>query len=72
MAVLGSPGGSRIIAYVAEAIIALLDWELSPGTAAALAHVANRNGPTDLEAGTAAEDLVQPLKASAMRCGCRR
>jgi gamma-glutamyltranspeptidase/glutathione hydrolase len=63
VAVLGSPGGSRIIAYVAEAILALLDWDLSPGTAAALAHVANRNGPTDLEAGTAAEGFGPTLKA---------
>ena len=28
VAVLGSPGGSRIIPYVAEAIIALLDWRV--------------------------------------------
>jgi gamma-glutamyltranspeptidase/glutathione hydrolase len=63
IAVLGSPGGSMIIPYVAEAVIALLDWRLSPGAAAALPHVANRNGTTDLEAGTAAEALAPDLRA---------
>ncbi len=62
LAVLGSPGGSAIIAYVAEAVIALTDWGLSPGAAAALGHVANRNGPTDLEAGTPAEALAPALE----------
>lgn len=63
VAVVGSPGGSAIIPYVAEAIIALTDWRLSPGAAAALPHVANRNGPTDLEAGTAAAALAPALTA---------
>jgi gamma-glutamyltranspeptidase/glutathione hydrolase len=63
VAVLGSPGGSRIIPYVAEAIIALLDWRLSPGAAAALPHIANRNGATELEAGTPAEKLAAALLA---------
>ena len=63
VAVLGSPGGSRIIPYVAEAIIALLDWRLSPAVAAALPHVANRNGATELEADTTAERLAPALMA---------
>ena len=63
VAVLGSPGGSRIIPYVAEAIIALLDWRLSPAAAAALPHIANRNGATELEAGTPAEKLAAALMA---------
>jgi gamma-glutamyltranspeptidase / glutathione hydrolase len=63
VAVLGSPGGSTIIPYVAEAIIALLDWRLSPAAAAALPHIANRNGATELEAGTAAEKLAAALMA---------
>ena len=36
---------------------------LSPAEAAALGHVTNRNGPTDLEAGTEAEALAEPLGA---------
>src|SRR6185369_91636 len=46
---LGSPGGANIIDYVAEALVGLLDWNLSPAQAAALPHVINRNGPTVLE-----------------------
>ncbi len=50
--VLGSPGGARIIPYVAWALIGLLDWRLDVQTAVAMAHVANLNGATELEAGT--------------------
>jgi gamma-glutamyltranspeptidase/glutathione hydrolase len=49
---LGSPGGSQIIGYVAEALIAELDWRLAPQAAFSLPHFINRNGPTELEAGT--------------------
>ncbi|MFT4715732.1 MAG: gamma-glutamyltranspeptidase/glutathione hydrolase [Paracoccaceae bacterium] len=45
----GSPGGSRIIAYVAQSIVAILDWNLDPQVAIDLGHVVNRNGATDLE-----------------------
>ncbi|RFC64125.1 gamma-glutamyltransferase [Fulvimarina endophytica] len=51
---LGSPGGSRIIGYVAGALIALLDWDLDPQEAASLPHLVNRFGPYDVEAGTQA------------------
>jgi gamma-glutamyltranspeptidase/glutathione hydrolase len=47
--VLGSPGGSQIIGYVAQALVALLDWGLSPQEAASQPHVLNRNGPTEAE-----------------------
>ncbi|HXV26095.1 MAG TPA: gamma-glutamyltransferase [Alphaproteobacteria bacterium] len=63
VAVLGSPGGSAIIAYVAQAVIALGDWRMPPDEAAALPHLANRNGPTDLEKNTAAEALAPALIA---------
>lgn len=61
--VTGSPGGSGIIAYVARSILAVLDGGLTPQAAATLPHVLNRNGPTELEQGTAAESLSAPLKA---------
>ncbi len=51
-AAVGSPGGSRIIAYVTKTLIALLDWSLAPQAAVALPHHVNRNGTTDLEQGT--------------------
>ena len=50
--VVGSPGGSRIIGYVAQTLIAVLDWGLDIQAAIDLGHVVNRNGATDLEAGT--------------------
>ena len=62
-AVLGSPGGSRIIAYVAQTLVAILDWDLSPQEAIDLPHMSNRNGTTDLEAGTAIVALAPDLAA---------
>ncbi len=59
--VVGSPGGSRIINYVAKTIIAHLDWGLDVQQAVALPHLVNRFGPYDVEAGTAAEALAGPL-----------
>ncbi|MGH6945709.1 MAG: gamma-glutamyltransferase [Kiloniellales bacterium] len=63
VAALGSPGGSRIIGYVARAATGILDWGLTPQQAVSLPHVVNRNGPTDLEAGTRAEALKPALQA---------
>jgi gamma-glutamyltranspeptidase/glutathione hydrolase len=59
--VIGSPGGSRIIGYVAKAIIGHLDWGLDVQQAIALPNVVNRFGPMDVEAGTDAAALTQPL-----------
>jgi len=59
---LGSPGGSRIINYVAQATLAHLAGGLDLPAAVALAHISNRNGVTELERGTAAEALAEPLR----------
>jgi len=59
----GSPGGSRIIGYTALRVLAVLDWGLDVQAAVELPNVVNRNGPTALEKGTAAEALAQPLRA---------
>lgn len=61
-AILGSPGGSQIINYVAKTVLALLAWNLPPGEAVALPHFGNRNGPTELERGTAVERLRPALE----------
>ena len=61
--VAGSPGGSRIIGYTAQAIIAMIDWGLDPQQAAALPHAVNRFGTYDLEAGTSVEGLAEDLGA---------
>jgi gamma-glutamyltranspeptidase/glutathione hydrolase len=59
---LGSPGGEWIINYVARALVGVLDWRLDLQQAFALAHVGSRNGPTELERGTAAEQLQPSLE----------
>lgn len=50
--VLGSPGGSRIINYVAQTLIGVLDWQLTAQQAMNLPHITNRNGVTVLEKNT--------------------
>jgi gamma-glutamyltranspeptidase/glutathione hydrolase len=57
----GSPGGSRIIGYVAKTIIAHLDWKMDVQQAVSLPHLVNRFGVYDVETGSAAEALAAPL-----------
>ncbi|MDB5416234.1 MAG: ggt [Rubritepida sp.] len=59
--VAGSPGGSRIIGYVAQSLAAMLDWDMDPQAAAALPHVGALNGVTELEQGTVAAGLAPGL-----------
>lgn len=60
---IGSPGGSRIIGYVAQAIIAWADWGMDVQQAVSMPHLVNRFGTYDLEAGTEAEALAEQLQA---------
>lgn len=60
---LGSPGGGGIIGYVAQAVIELVDWGRAPGQAVAAPHVLNRNGTTQIEAGTDLVELRTALQA---------
>ncbi len=53
--VVGSPGGSRIIGYVARAIIAQLDWGMDPQQAVAAPNILNRFGKMEVEPGRAPE-----------------
>lgn len=46
---LGSPGGSRIIGYVAKTLVGVLDWEMSIQEAMDSPHFLSRNGPLELE-----------------------
>ena len=50
--VIGSPGGSRIINYVAQSIIAVLDWKLNVQQAINLPRITHRNDYLALEKGT--------------------
>lgn len=60
---IGSPGGSRIIPYVAWALIGMIDWGMDPQQAIDMGHVSNRNGPTDLEDGTPVTSWRSALEA---------
>lgn len=58
---IGSPGGSRIIGYVATSIIAWVDWGMDVQQAVSLPHAVNRFGTYDLEEGTAAAEMETAL-----------
>ncbi|WP_022708138.1 gamma-glutamyltransferase [Paracoccus zeaxanthinifaciens] len=58
--VIGSPGGSRIIGYVAKAIVAHLDWGMDVQQAVASPNILNRFGTMDVEPGLPT-DLTEAL-----------
>jgi len=58
----GSPGGHSIINYVAETLVAVIDWGMDIQTAIALPHMGSRNGPTELERGTVLAPLAPGLR----------
>lgn len=60
---IGSPGGAAIIPYVANALIALIDWEMDIQQAVEMPHRVNMFGTYALEAGTAAEEMESDLTA---------
>jgi gamma-glutamyltranspeptidase/glutathione hydrolase len=62
LAALGSAGGARIIGDTLQAIIGLLDWNLSMQDAIALPRIANLNGATELEEGTPLADQADALR----------
>ncbi|WP_170480037.1 gamma-glutamyltransferase [Ruegeria arenilitoris] len=68
----GSPGGSRIINYVAKTIIAVLDWDMDPQDAIETGHFLHRNGSTlDVEQGTSAESFTDALTAKGHEVSAR-
>jgi gamma-glutamyltranspeptidase/glutathione hydrolase len=60
--VVGSPGGSAIITYVAKTIVAALDWGQDMQSAIAFPNVGSRNGPTEIEAGPSAASIAAALR----------
>lgn len=60
--VVGSPGGSRIIGYVAKTLIAHLEWDMDIQQAINLPNMLNRFGTFDLEKGTQAASYENTLK----------
>jgi gamma-glutamyltranspeptidase/glutathione hydrolase len=61
-AALGSPGGSRIIGYVTQALIAVLDWNMDMQSAFDQPRFLDRNGPLEIEEGTSLEKLTPQLE----------
>jgi gamma-glutamyltranspeptidase/glutathione hydrolase len=60
---IGSPGGVYIIGYVAEALVAVLDWNMDIQAAVSLPHFAARSAKTELEKDTAAVRFRDALQA---------
>lgn len=61
-AVLGSPGGSPIINYVAETVLGLIDWQMAPEVLLSRPHVGNRNAATEVEDSPAGRMLAERLR----------
>ncbi|WP_087018249.1 gamma-glutamyltransferase [Thaumasiovibrio subtropicus] len=68
---IGSPGGSRIIGYVTNALIRHLTWDMDIQQAISAPHALNRFGTYDIEAGTAAEYLLEPLETMGFKVNVR-
>jgi gamma-glutamyltranspeptidase/glutathione hydrolase len=60
---IGSPGGSKIIDYVALAMLAHLDWGLPIQQAVDFGHVVNTGSRTELEVDTPAAGFADALRA---------
>lgn len=64
---LGSPGGGRIISYVAASLVGLIDWGMSPAEAASMGHVTAAGGNVDLEEATEAAALEADFTAYGLK-----
>ena len=60
--VIGSPGGSRIIPYVSNTIVAILDWGLDVQEAVSQPHAVNRFGVYEIEEDTSLTGLKKRLQ----------
>lgn len=61
--VIGSPGGSRIINYVAQTIVNVLDFDMDIQEAINAPRITNRNDRTSLEKGTPIASIKESLEA---------
>jgi gamma-glutamyltranspeptidase/glutathione hydrolase len=63
LAVAGSAGGGRIIGYVLQSIIGVLDWHMDPVQDLAQPHVGSLGIQAEVEEGTGAASLAHALEA---------
>jgi gamma-glutamyltranspeptidase/glutathione hydrolase len=61
--VVGSPGGTRIIGFVAQSILGVVDWRLDVQQAVAAPHFLASDGPLELEDGTPLAEHEGALEA---------
>lgn len=61
-AALGSPGGDRIIGYVTQSLVALIDWRMTLQDAFSLPRFVDQNAVLEIEEGTALEALLPQLQ----------
>jgi gamma-glutamyltranspeptidase/glutathione hydrolase len=59
----GSPGGTRIIGFVTQTIVGVLDFGLDVQQAVAAPHFLAQDGPIELEDGTAVAAQAEALRA---------
>lgn len=69
--VVGSPGGARIIPFVLQILVAVLDWKLPLEEALALPRVSEVGGPIELEERTPLDELRPELEAMGHRVSIR-
>lgn len=72
VAALGSAGGSRIIGDVLQALLGMLDWNLSAEAALAQPRLINRNGTTELERDTPGAKQADALRGLGHEVQVRR
>lgn len=58
----GSPGGSRIIGFVAKTLVAHIDWDMDIQAAISLPNMLNRGSAYEIEDKTAAADKAAALE----------
>jgi len=69
--VVGSPGGARIIGYVARTIVGVLDWGMDVQEAVSQPHILSVGTTAELEEGTPAADLKPVFEARGHKVSVR-
>ena len=59
--ILGSPGGSRIICYVAASIVRLIDLDIDPEKVILEPNICNRGAETTVEKGKIGDSIAEAL-----------